>query len=310
MTSFQELNAQLVAAEAPKGWFSNARQHGLNLRVGDLQGSSGSSLWICLRTGCWKDHSTSEAGADLISLYAAIYSLSQSEAKRELEGKSHSRVLGIPKTPKAPKDDSARKLLYAAKIWYSSSSAQGTLVEVYLKSRNIKMPPPEDMRFNPSLYHFLSKESLPAMISAVRHGVSGNLMGIHRTWLKRDGSGKAKVTRNKMMLGPVGGGAVQLSAAASKMIIAEGIETALSVMQVTGISTWAALSTSGIKGLVLPPVVQKITIACDNDSNNAGRDAAEYAADKWTKEGREVCLAIPPLNQDFNDLLDKDMINE
>ena len=303
MTSFQELNARLVSENAAKAWLPNAQKSGLYLSVGDIQGSKGQSLKVCLRSGRWKDYATGESGGDLISLYAAIHSLSQSEAKRELEGKNHSRVFGIPKAPKVTKDDSARNLLYAAKIWYSSSSAQGTLVEAYLQSRNIRIPPPENLRFNPNLCHSPSKEELPAMVSAVRHGISGNLMGIHRTWLKRDGSGKADIKFNKMMLGPVDGGAVQLSSVAPEMIVAEGIETALSVMQATNVPTWAALSTSGLEGLILSPVAQKITIACDNDSNNAGLNAAEYAADKWTKEGREVSLAIPPLNKDFNDLL-------
>ncbi|MGB3214635.1 MAG: toprim domain-containing protein, partial [Alphaproteobacteria bacterium] len=129
------------------------------------------------------------------------------------------------------------------------------------------------------------------------------LIAVHRTWVLPDGSGKAPLEPEKMMLGPASGGVVQLSAPAQKMVIAEGLETALSVMQETGLSVWAGLSTSGMTGLVLPdfPLGQEIIIAGDNDP--AGRKAAIQAAEKWSREGREVRLAFPPLNQDFNDML-------
>ncbi len=301
MSSFQDLNIQLVAVQAPKDWLPNARQQGLALRVGDLQGSKGSSLSISLRTGVWYDHATGEGGGDLISLYAAIHCLSQSEAKRELEDGGCFRSVGADKVPKAPKVSSAEKQAYITSLWASSIPAQGSVVGAYLQSRAIDVVVPQDVRVVPMLYHTPSQQEFPVMLAAVRHGCSGELMAVHRTWLKSDGSGKADIEPNKMMLGQVMGSAVQLAQAAPEMVIAEGIETALSVMQITGLPTWAALSTSGLKGLALPFVAQRITIACDNDP--AGLQAANEAADKWTKEGREVSLAIPPINKDFNDLL-------
>ena len=107
-----------------------------------------------------------------------------------------------------------------------------------------------------------------------------------------------------MMRGPVTGGSVQLAPAAPKMAVSEGIESGLSFQQLYGIPTWAALSTSGTTGLVLPdlPLAQEICIAADNDK--AGREAAYKAAEKWTKEGRKVRIIFPPLQfNDFNNLL-------
>lgn len=302
MTSYEELNAQLLLAQAPKNWFPHAHQQGLSLRVGDLYGSKGSSLWICLRTGRWTDHSTGQKGGDLISLYAAIHSMSQSKAKRELEGGSYVSVTSTsPKAAKIPNVTDPEKLTYISSLWAGSISAQGTQVEKYLQSRGIDEFDFDDIRYLPKLIHTPSGNLFPAMVAAVRHGITGDLMAIHRTWLKPDGSGKADVNPNKMMLGQVLGGAVQLSDAKPEMIVAEGIETALSVLQATGITTWAALSTSGLKGLDLPRTVERIIIACDNDLE--GLKAANASAEKWTKEGREVLLSIPPINKDFNDLL-------
>lgn len=128
-------------------------------------------------------------------------------------------------------------------------------------------------------------------------------VAVHRTYLLHDGTGKAPVTPARMALGPTHGGAVRLAEPEGRLAVAEGIETALSVFQETGLPTWAALSASGIEGLVLPPIhlAAEIVIAADSDS--AGVAAAERAADRWVASGRRVWIALPPnQGQDFNDL--------
>lgn len=49
------------------------------------------------------------------------------------------------------------------------------------------------------------------------------------------------------------------------------------------------------------PLAQEVIIAGDNDP--AGRKAAIQAAENWTREGRDVRLVFPPVDQDFNDLV-------
>ena len=56
------------------------------------------------------------------------------------------------------------------------------------------------------------------------------------------------------MLGPCKGGAVRLAAPGATLMVADGLETALSVWIATGIPTWAALSAGGIRSLILPPL--------------------------------------------------------
>ena len=131
-------------------------------------------------------------------------------------------------------------------------------------------------------------------------------IGIHRTYLNSDGSGKADVTPNKMMWGAINGGSVQLEPAGEMLALAEGVETALSVYQMTGLPTWAGLSAGGIKGLVLPvlPLAQCIYIFADHDP--VGLKAADEAANKWVYEGRTIKVIHPPdWGQDFNDVLMK-----
>jgi phage/plasmid primase-like uncharacterized protein len=132
--------------------------------------------------------------------------------------------------------------------------------------------------------------------------VDGELIGVHRTFL--DGSRKAGIDPQKAMLGRAMGGAVRLAAARPTLAVAEGIESALSVFQSSGIPTWAALSAGGIEALVLPHVVEAVIIYADHDHHGRGTRAAREAGKRWASEGRRVRLIMPKRpGSDFNDLL-------
>ena len=189
----------------------------------------------------------------------------------------------------------------ALSIWRTSRPADETPVAAYLKARGITIPPPPTLRYHPALKHGPTGLLLPAMIAAVTAWPSREVTAIHRTFLRLDGQDKAPVTQAKMMLGPCAGGAVRLAPADDELVLAEGIETALSVFQSSGKLVWACLSTSGLKSVLLPPEVKTIIIAADGDE--PGEKAAEEAAGRLYREGREVKIAKPPLGMDFNDLL-------
>ena len=87
------------------------------------------------------------------------------------------------------------------------------------------------------------------MVAMVTRGKDGMPVAIHRTFLTIDGSGKAPVDPEKMMLGPCRGGAVRLGSSGDEVIVGEGIENCLAAMQATGLAAWAALSTSGLRTL-------------------------------------------------------------
>ena len=143
------------------------------------------------------------------------------------------------------------------------------------------------------------------MVALVEHSERGPV-GAHRTYLRPDGSGKAAVEATKASLGPIAGGAVQLAAIQPGRwtLIAEGIETALSVAQSCGLPAWAALSAGGIRNLVLPLDADMVLICADNDANGIGQRDANAAAERFLAEGRRVRIALPPRSGlDFNDLL-------
>jgi len=194
----------------------------------------------------------------------------------------------------------ANRSEFALSIWYAARSAQGSLVEIYLASRGIHLSPPGALCFHAGLRH-PAGGFWPAMVALVTNGVDETPLGIHRTFLARNGNGKAPIEPAKMMLGPCRGGAVRLADAAGVLMVGEGIETCLSAMQATGIPAWAALSTSGLRTLGLPDAVKDIIILADGD--DAGEAAARDAALRWEREGRRIRIARPPRGMDFNDLL-------
>jgi putative DNA primase/helicase len=191
----------------------------------------------------------------------------------------------------------------AVALWQSGLPADGTPVETYLGNRGIHTLP-STLRYLPDAKHAPTGLTFPCMLAAVTVWPSKTVHAVHRTFLTADGARKAQVSESKMMLGPCAGGAVRLAPVTNEMAIAEGIETALAAMQATGIPTWAAMSTSGLRSVVLPREARSVVILADNDENGAGQDAAEALARRLTGEGRRVRIAYPPGGvKDFNDTL-------
>jgi putative DNA primase/helicase len=143
---------------------------------------------------------------------------------------------------------------------------------------------------------------LPALIALVCD-VTGRPIGVHRTYLSRDGR-KAEVVPAKASLGAIWGGAIRLQelSPGHLLVIGEGIETAASAGRLMGLPAWAALSAGNLaKGLLLPSEARVVILAADPDE--AGRNAGRDAWLRWTAEGRSVRIALPEGKGDFNDLL-------
>jgi putative DNA primase/helicase len=175
-----------------------------------------------------------------------------------------------------------------------------TLVERYLRSRGIAIPIPPTLRSHPNLRH-PSGIYAPAMVAAVEHVRSGNtVIAIHRTWLRDDGGGKAALEPQKAALGPITGGAVRLALAGGTLCLCEGIEDGLSILQATGLPTWATLGTSNLPRVELPDCVREVIICADADQ--AGEKAALAAAAKFTRERRRARVARPLGGKDFNEM--------
>jgi len=153
----------------------------------------------------------------------------------------------------------------------------------------------------PSHWHVENQQCWPVMLAPILNGE--RIIGLHRTYLDADGN-KAPVSPVKKVMGKLSGGYTPFGEVGNILILAEGIETALSLYVMFQTPVWAALSANNMANIALPslPLAQVVYIAEDNDS--AGRQAARRAADKFWREGRRVVLMNPPDRvNDFNDYL-------
>ncbi|MSQ17736.1 MAG: hypothetical protein EXR54_09305 [Dehalococcoidia bacterium] len=215
-------------------------------------------------------------------------------------GQPHGSV-SVPISRTKPVLDSERSDA-ALRIWAGTRSASGTIVETYLRKRGLTLPIPPTLRFA-FTRHGPSGRDLPAMIAAVQRWPNVEPVAVHRTYLAGDGSGKAEVPEPKLSYGPIRGAAIRLAPPGERILIAEGIETALSGQQESGIAAWSTISASNMPNVVLPelPLASAVIIAADNDA--AGISWARRAAARWTQEGRKVRIAVPPEGADLNDVL-------
>jgi putative DNA primase/helicase len=173
-------------------------------------------------------------------------------------------------------------------IWQATVEAQETFVDEYLSRRGIYLRPP-------MLRCRLDRRSMVAAVQAP----DGKIIAIQQTWLTSEGE---KAPAKRLTTGNLGAGAVRLGAPARIMGLAEGVETALSAMQMTGMTVWASLGASRLHSIELPSEVEEIHIFVDNDE--PGRTAAKRAADAHTSVGRRVYLRSPPDQcGDWNDFL-------
>jgi len=199
----------------------------------------------------------------------------------------------------------------ARALWRRALPANASPVQAYLLGRGITGPVPPLLRFL-FAYHSPTGSVLPCMVAAVARWPGTKIVAVHRTYLgDGDGPQKASIEPRRMTLGPIAGGAVHLAPANDVIGVAEGIETALSAMQLSGVPVWAALSAGGIERLILPAMPQARRIIIFADHDRRGIDAAEYAAARWRGEGREVRIELPTKpGTDFNDALRAQIGNE
>lgn len=198
-------------------------------------------------------------------------------------------------------DDDVQRSLAAYAIWSESERAYGTDVERYLRGRAIKLRVPPSLRHVPDLRH-PSGHRGPAMVAAVQ-AADGRVIAIQRTWLLPGGAGRDKtLDPGKMSLGPMMDGAVRLAAAGRTLGLAEGIETALSAMQLFSLPCWSTLGTARLDQVWLPEQVERVVIFADQ--GEAGAKAAQKAVERYEQERREVLVETPEGDaKDFNDVL-------
>ena len=86
------------------------------------------------------------------------------------------------------------------------------------------------------------------------------------------------------------------------MGLAEGIETALSAMQLFGVPCWATLGNERFGLVTIPESVRELHLFVDNDPG--GDLAEERAREAYSRAGRHITAIRPTnLDEDWNDVL-------
>ena len=309
MTSQAAALAARLAQDAEavcRFYLSNGRRQGRYWLVGDVRNTPGRSLYVCLTgpssgrgaAGHWSDTATGEHGdlLDLIHLNRGCTGLTPTldEARAFLR-------LPCPAPP--PRQATPGGSPDAAtRLWAHARPITGTLAEAYLRARGIV--PTGDLpalRFHPACWYrpepLAPRQVWPALIATVTDD-AGTVTGIQRTWLARDGSGKAPVATPRRALGHLLGNGVRFGTARDVLAAGEGIETMLALRQaLPALPAIAALSANHLAALSFPPGLSRLYIVRDNDA--AGRAAARRLTERAVAAGLTPHVFIPATN-DFN----------
>ena len=202
--------------------------------------------------------------------------------------------------PVSPREEGVDR--NACRLWRGASALKGSLAEAYLLKRAISRFSC-DLRFHREtpLGPRDSVRFLPAMLAAVRTDLG--VIAVHRTFLDTSSARLAAFDRPKRALGSLQHGAVRLAMPrGGRLGLAEGIETALSAMQIFGVPCWATLGNERFGLVTVPESVRDLYLFVDND---AGGDLAEERArEAYACDGRRIVAMRPGKpDEDWNDVL-------
>ena len=188
----------------------------------------------------------------------------------------------------------------ALAIWRQTVELMGTPAERYLRGRGLTLDLTafSDLCFHASLR--FEGGTTPGMVALMRDVRTNEPCGIHRTFLNCDGR---KIGRK--MLGRAKGACVKLSANESVTYglgLAEGIETALSVLQAGWKPIWACLSADAIRTFPVLTGIDEITVFADRDESGTGQAAALECCTRWLAARRRAGAITPDIVGDWNDV--------
>jgi putative DNA primase/helicase len=189
----------------------------------------------------------------------------------------------------------------AVRLWRAAAPLGRSLAARYLESRAIFAGSPE--------LRFLARtpfgprgrtQWLPALLAAVT--MDAGVIAIQRTFLTGNAA-LAGMARPKRGLGAYGTGAVRLHPpVAGRLGLAEGIESALSALELRGVPCWATLGNARFGIVAIPNRVTELHLFLDGDS---GGDLAEARSlEAYARPGRTIVPHRPPPPfLDWNDTL-------
>lgn len=193
---------------------------------------------------------------------------------------------------------SADRLMKARWLWSQRQPIAGTIAETYLReARRYGGPLPATLGFLPA-----RGKHGPAMIAAFGIGREPEpgvlaiddaaVQGVHLTRLLMNESDRECGDRAKIIVAQCLGSPIMLAPPNDLlgMVVAEGVEDALSAHQVTGLGVWAAGGGSRLPPLAdaVASYVECVTVLVDDDPT--GRRGSRELAERLTRRKIEVRL--------------------
>lgn len=282
--------------------------------VGDVHNSPGRSMFVRLvgpdsgkgAAGRWQDANSGEYG-DLLDIIRSRCGLHDF---RDVANEAI-RFLGMPHPVPARASSAASAWNPAAsnlgdaarRLFRMGQTIGGSLAETYLRTRGLtSLRHLSALRFHPRCFYRPEDggltEQWPALLAAVTD-LKGRQTGTHRTWLARDGSGKARLDPSRRAMGDLLGHGVRFGVAMDVLAAGEGVESVLSLSEILpGLPLLAALSAGHLGAILFPDGLQRLYILGDRDA--AGEGAVERLAARAWEAGIEPVPLLPSLG-DFND---------
>lgn len=288
------------------------------------------------KAGTWYDFSA-EKGGDLFDLVRETKGGDFKEATNYLknsvgmEGFSNSRAnlklvhdhsnsnftAEYIKNRQLEQQELEKKQLFVTKLYTRSKEVtKATVVHRYLTNQRSIECQLSDYVKTAGIYSKEKNRYLPALIAFAKDK-EGNITGGQYILLKASGT-KANVDIPRKSFGKIAGSFVDLSNSSDNgknigksgvTIIAEGLETALSVAQALrehNAKTEKTLCSLGISNIknYQPKLGEKIIIAADNDgANSVTNKTIENAKIALQEKGAYVEIVRPEKEGDFNDVL-------
>lgn len=326
--------AALLAAQAEdlcrNVLLTSGKRCGREWKCGDIDNSPGKSLAVTLwgrHAGLWFDAATKQGGnllqlialqnqcpiADAAQIALEILHLDPSAVERSDYRPTpvrHVQSLTVP--TEAP--DNVRRL------WHSTVPLFGTHGHDYLLERGILVSPPPTIRFHPRLPYWQSVRGrekpvcmghFPALVCGIAFYPNNRIAALQRIYLDPQDPVKLKLPDPehadrlldpKKTLGAFKGGAVRLSPYGGRLALAEGVETALTVLQFRpGFAVWATLGTTGMAEVLVPKGGTKL-VCIDNDE--PGVQAARALIERIRGPGEDIGVTSAKTDGlDFNDII-------
>ena len=208
----------------------------------------------------------------------------------------------------------AGRLTVARRIWEAGRTAPGTLTGRHVALRRIEraLPGPAVLRHLTdapiSVYRDRSP-TMAAMLVAISDE-AGAFTAVEMTYLDTNGRRTRRLNLPRKTVGIVPpSSAVRLDEPQARMLVGEGVFTALSASQGFDLPAWALLGTRNLRSWRPPEGVRSLVIAGDRGLD--GEASAAILAARLRRHGLRVTMEFPPEpHRDWNEAAAPDDVRQ